>query len=495
MKRRGSGILCHITSLPSPYGIGDLGPEAYAFADFLSEADQSYWQILPLNPTNERYAFSPFSTMSSCAGNTMVISPDSLVQEELLTQQEAEDHPEFPVERVDFPTVHRFKQHLFRKAHSRFREREADDADYQRFCSGHASWLEDHAFFSAIYEHLGNAPLVDWPEEIKGRRPEALEPLHETLSDDIHREKFLQYTFYKQALALRNYCNKRSIHLIGDFPLFINYDSVDIWIYPEIFKVDQEKKAYVVAGAPPDDFSPEGQIFNCAVYNWDTLKESGFTWWIRRFHYLFKLYDYVRIDHFRGLISYWEVPAGDKNALNGKWVPAMVNDFTNALMRHFPTFPVLAEDLGTITAEVREAMAVYDIPGLKILVLGFENVDFESVYLPHNHVPHSVVYTGTHDTRTVMGWYTEGSEEDREVFGRYLGKKVGDDVNWDFIRVAMMSVSNTAIIQMQDVLGSKERMNYPGRAEGNWLWRFAPEGYRQHARTLSELTKLYGRSR
>jgi 4-alpha-glucanotransferase len=495
MKRRGSGILCHITSLPSAYGIGDLGPEAYAFADFLSEAKQTYWQILPLNPTNERYAFSPFSTMSSCAGNSMVISPEGLVEDGLLTQQEIDDHPPFPEDRVDFPTVHRFKQHLFRKAHARFRETSADNVDYQRFCSGHASWLEDHAFFSAVYEHLNNAPLVDWPVEIKERHEEALEPLHEQLADAIEREKFLQYTFYRQALALRNYCNKRTLHIIGDFPLFINYDSVDIWVYPEFFKVDGQRRAYVVAGAPPDSFSADGQIFNCAVYDWDNIKEEGFSWWIRRFHYLFKLYDYVRIDHFRGLIAYWEIPAGDKTAVNGKWQPAPVNEYTNALMRHFPTFPVLAEDLGTITADVREAMAVYDIPGLKVLVLGFENFDFESVYLPHNHVPNSVCYTGTHDTSTVMGWYKDASASDKNVFSKYTGIPLGDEANWAFIKVAMMSVSNTAILQMQDVLGSPERMNYPGKAEGNWIWRFPPEQYRQYAARLAELTTLYGRAR
>jgi 4-alpha-glucanotransferase len=497
MKRRGCGILCHITSLPSPYGIGDFGAGAYAFADFLSESKQSYWQILPLNPTSQRYFYSPFSTMSSCAGNTIMISPELLLRDGLLTEAELYDHPAFPEEQVNYGDVERFKQHLFRKAHARFREREANDYDFQRFCRGNCSWLDEHAFFSAIFTHLNQAPLAEWPEDIRNRDEGALQRLREQLADDIEREKFLQYKFYDQWVDLRNYCNDKGIHIIGDFPLFINYDSVDIWAYPQFFKVDDQKRAYVVAGAPPDSFSADGQVFNCALYDWEALKKDDFAWWIKRFHYLLKMYDYVRIDHFRGLISYWEIPAEEQTGVNGKWLPSPTHEFFHALLRHFPKLPVIAEDLGSITAEVREAMAIYQVPGMKVLVLGFENVDFESVYLLHNHVPDSVAYTGTHDTNTVMGWFNEGSQEDKEVFYKYIGKEIGTEANWDFIRMAMMSVANTAIFQMQDVLGtgSESRMNYPGRADGNWLWRFRPDQYKEQIPRLAEMTMRYGRAR
>ncbi|HJV64093.1 MAG TPA: 4-alpha-glucanotransferase [Geomonas sp.] len=497
MRRRGSGILCHITSLPSPFGIGDLGPGAYAFADFLAEAKQSYWQILPLNPTSRRYADSPFSTMSSCAGNTAVISPEVLVGEGLLTGQEIANPPRFPDGKVDYQAVSDFKQQLFNRAHARFREGEADNREYQRFCSGEAGWLEEHALFTALYYHLGEIPLAEWPEAIRNRDSDELHGLRESLAEQIGREKFLQYTFYKQWQALRNYCNLKGIHIIGDFPMFMNYDSVDIWVDPGYFKVSGDKRPYVVAGSPPDDFSAVGQIFNCALYNWDAMKGDGFSWWLRRFHYLLKLYDFVRIDHFRGLIAYWEVPAGEETAVNGNWQPAMASDFLNALLRRYPTLPVIAEDLGAITPDIREVMAVYGIPGIKILLLGFEKVDFESVYLPHNHVQNCVVYTGTHDTNTVMGWYHQGDREDREVVSRYLGCDIAIEPNWTFIRCAMMSVANTAILQMQDVLGTGEesRMNYPGKAEGNWQWRFPAGEYRSHALRLAEMTELYGRAR
>lgn len=337
MKRRGSGILCHITSLPSPHGIGDLGPGAYAFADFLYQAKQSYWQVLPLNPTNQRYADSPFTSMSSCAGNTALISPDQLVNDGLLSETDLLDRPGFSDQTVVYASTSRYKQHLFQRAHARFKERQETEHDYQRFCDGHAAWLDDHALFSAISVHLGLIPLCDWPGELSDAKNTEVESLRRELSDAVEREKFLQYIFYKQWHSLKNYCNSKGILIIGDFPMFMSYDSVDIWINPELFKVDQHKKPLALAGSPPDSFSAEGQLFNCAVYDWNALKADGFKWWIRRFHYLFKMYDIVRIDHFRGLISYWEIPAGAPKALNGAWKEAAVFDFINALLVHYPT--------------------------------------------------------------------------------------------------------------------------------------------------------------
>lgn len=498
MKKRASGILCHVTSLPSPFGIGDLGPAAFAFADFLAEGKQGYWQVLPMNPTIGRYMNSPFSTVSSCAGNTIMISPEALMEEGLLTRAELDDHPPFPEETVDYQQVARFKQHLFKRAHQRFRERGERGDEFRNFCKEHSGWLEEHALFTALFEQLGESQLAQWPAGIKGRNPEELQQMRETLADQVHREKFLQFSFHKQWRALRKYCNGKGIQIIGDFPLFVSDDSADVWAHPELFRVDENLKPLVVAGAPPDDFSPQGQVFNCAVYDWKALKESGFDWWVRRFRSLFSLYDVVRIDHFRGLISYWELAPGAESGINGKWVEVPTSEFLNTMVRFYPSFPVVAEDLGTITAEVREAMYLYGVPPMKVLVLGFKGKGIESAYLPHNHVENCVVYTGTHDTTTAVEWFEQpGHDADREELFQYLGRKVETEINWEFIRLAMMSVASTCMIQMQDLLGlgGSSRMNTPGKAQGNWLWRFREQGYREHAPRLAEMSGRYGRAR
>ncbi|WP_026841558.1 4-alpha-glucanotransferase [Citrifermentans bremense] len=495
MKKRGSGILCHITSLPSPFGIGDFGAGAYGFADFLCEAKQSYWQILPLNPTNKRYFDSPFSSLSSCAGNTALISPELLAAEGLLTQQEVEDRPRFPEHRVDYQAASRFKRQLFQRAHTRFQKGGVPE-DYARFCRGNSMWLEDHALFTALSDHLGNAPLTEWPQELINRNSEKVQLLREELWDEVELEKFLQYLFFKQWHLLKNYCNGKGIRIIGDFPMFMNYDAVDIWTNPELFKVDERKKPYVLAGSPPDAFSAEGQLFNCAVYDWDGLKRNGFNWWIRRFHYLFRQYDFVRIDHFRGLISYWEVPAGEQNGLRGSWQQTPTQEFFNAMLQHYPLFPVIAEDLGTIGAEVRETMARHAIPGMKVLLLGFQKEAQEKSNLPHLHPRNSVAYTGTHDTATVTGWYHGADDKERQELFRYLGRQAENGVNWELIRLALRSVAHTAVIQMQDVLGAggESRMNTPGKAEGNWEWRIPPADLGEVASRLAEMTICYGRT-
>ena len=497
MKRRGSGILCHITSLSSPFGIGDLGPGAYAFADFLCEAKQSYWQVLPVNPTNQRYADSPFASMSSCAGNTVLISPDKLASQGLLSQPEVMDCPVFSETRVDYAGASRYKKRLFQAAHRRFKEREAANQDFQRYCADNSSWLEDHALYTALSEHLEGAPLSDWPKELSDAKNPEVRRLRTELSDAVEREKFLQFVFNAQWHSLKNHCNRKGILIIGDFPLFMNYDSVDIWFHPELFKVDENKRPYAVAGSPPDSFSENGQLFNCALYDWEALKENDFNWWVRRFYHLFKLYDFVRMDHFRGLISYWEVPAGAPNALSGSWKPAMVYEFINAMLVHFPTLPVIAEDLGVITAEVREAMGMYGIPGMRVLLLAFQKESQEASYLPHNHIQNCVVYTGTHDTNTIRGWFDKGgNQEEKARLYDYLGHRVETEVHWELIRLSMMSVGHTVIVQMQDLLGSGEetRMNTPGGAEGNWQWR-VPADYASGASRLRKLTITYGRAR
>lgn len=495
MKKRGSGILCHITSLASPFGIGDLGPGAYAFADFLSGARQSFWQVLPLNPTNKRYFDSPFSSLSSCAGNTALISPRLLANEGLLTQSEVEDHPLFPDDRVDYQGASKLKKRLFVRAHGRLGKNPSTVEDCARFCKGNESWLEDHAFFTALTDHLGGIPLSGWPQDLSERKSASLQQLRGELSEDVEREKFLQYLFFKQWHALKNYCNCKGIRIIGDFPMFMNYDAVDIWAAPELFKVDGSMKPSLMAGSPPDAFSEQGQLFNCAVYDWESLKKSGYNWWLRRFHYLFKLYDFVRIDHFRGFVATWEVPASEQNAMKGRWQETPAHEFFRSMLRHHPAFPVIAEDLGTITADVREVMAKFEIPGMKVLVLAFQKGAMEGSYLPHNHHQNSVVYTGTHDTNTVAGWLEQADDEEKNGLYRYLGRQVESEANWEFIRLAMISVAQTAVIQMQDVLGAgaESRMNKPGQAEGNWQWRIPQVDLRPLAARLGEMTTCYGR--
>ncbi|QWV92705.1 4-alpha-glucanotransferase [Geomonas oryzisoli] len=495
MKKRSSGILCHITSLPSPFGIGDLGPDAYRFADFLVAAKQNFWQVLPLNPTNRKYLDSPFSSISSCAGNTVLISPQLLVEDGLVTPAEAEDHPGFP-DRVDYQAVSRFKRQLFGRAHARFKEQRREDGAFAGFCRGNAGWLEDHALYTALVERLDARPLHEWPAPIRSRDNGELARQREQLHEEIEREKFLQFVFCRQWHRLKSYCNDRGIRIIGDFPMFMNYDAADIWVAPELFKVDHELKPLVLAGSPPDTFSEKGQLFNCAVYDWNRLRETGFQWWLRRFRRLFELFDHVRIDHFRGLTSCWEVPAGAENAQQGSWQPVPGSEFLDAMVRQYPTFPVIAEDLGVITAEVREQMCLYGIPGMKVLVVAFQ--DDAAIYLPHNHSVDSVAYTGTHDTNTVQGWFDAAAPEEKERLARYLGRAPEGDACWEVIRLALMSVARTAVIQMQDLLGggAETRMNTPGRPEGNWQWRLPPScDLPGIAGQLADLTVRYNRAR
>lgn len=495
MRKRGSGVLCHITSLDSPYGIGDLGPGAYAFVDFLGKARQSYWQVLPLNPTNRRYSDSPFSSLSSCAGNTALISPKLLVADGLLSQAEIDDHPRFARDAVEYERVSHYKQQLFVKAHRRFAPRAEDNPDFERFCRGNEEWLEDYALGTALAAHLGGTPLTRWPGELSDRRSPEVRRLREELHEAVQREKFLQYTFFRQWHALKNYCNGKGIGIIGDFPMFMNYDAVDIWAHPELFKVDGGKNPVVQAGSPPDAFSEKGQLFNCAVYDWEALREQGFAWWLRRFHYLFRLYDFVRIDHFRGLVSYWEVPAGAQDGMEGTWQQTPTGEFMETMLRHYPSLPVIAEDLGTITADVREVMTRYRIPGMKVVLLGFQKESREQSYLPHNHKENSVAYTGTHDTNTATGWFRGAASEEKEGFARYVGREVEQEASWEMMRLAMMSVARTAVLQMQDVVGGGEesRMNTPGKSEGNWQWRLPPVDLAPLAARLAQMTSCYGR--
>jgi len=497
-RQRRCGILLHITSLPSPYGIGDMGGGARRFVDFLSASGQSYWQILPLNPTSTVYGNSPYSSFSAFAGNPLLISPEILDREGLFSPEELGGVPVFSDDSVDYEEVSSLKSRILSQI---FEKKKADlesDALFVAFAAENSFWLEDYALFVALKEHFNGSLWVEWPEDVRYRRDDALNHYRHSLAERILKEKFLQFLFFRQWLDLRKYCNERQMQIIGDIPIYVNYDSADVWSHPDIFKLDHEKRPVFVAGVPPDYFSDTGQLWGNPVYDWDALKGQGYAWWIRRFEHNLKMFDVFRIDHFRGLVAYWEVAAGEETAINGKWVEAPVDDFFKTLFRHFPYLPVIAEDLGVITPDVREAMSQLGLPGMKLLIFAFGDNLPVHPYAPHNFVRNCVVYTGTHDNNTIKGWLRhEAGEEEKRRFFEYLGRKVSDDeAPWEMTRLLYMSVANVVIIPMQDILhlGEEARMNFPSRADGNWKWRLQPNALSVNLATdLYDLGKIYGR--
>jgi 4-alpha-glucanotransferase len=495
MNKRGSGVLLHITSLPSQYGIGDLGPKAFEFLDFLHHTKQSFWQILPLNPTTPVFGNSPYSSPSAFAGNPLFISPELLIEEDLLSRSGISQR-EFPSDRVDYGAVANYKRLIFSTAYENFKNR-GDNSEFQRFCSENSYWLEDYALFIVLKERFKDV-WSNWPDEIKNRNPKKLEEIRKESKDRVEFEKFLQYLFFKQWFSFKERCNSKGVRIIGDVPIYVSFDSVDVWANPNIFKLDENKRPTFVAGVPPDYFSETGQLWGNPVYRWDVLRESGFSWWIKRMEHNFKMFDIVRLDHFRGFVAYWEVPAGEKTAINGKWVEVPAEDFFNTLRGHFPNLPIIAEDLGYITSDVREVMDRFGFPGMKLLIFAFGDDFPRSIYLPHNYERNCVVYTGTHDNNTVRGWWKNESDvEQRKRFCRYIGKRVKEsEVHWEFIRLAMMSVANFSIIPMQDILGLGEeaRMNLPATSKGNWEWRLREEQITSSVEEkLRELTETYQR--
>lgn len=528
MRTRGCGVLLHITSLPSPFGIGDLGDSAYCFADLLAESRQSFWQVLPLGPTDPIYGNTPYDSRSAFAGNPLLISPQMLFRDGLLTKEDLDGHPSFPDGRIDYPAVAMYKENLLEKAYAFFKaeiiegakqfnknyednknsdfrdeaeaaggsERLKSRCFYDRFIEDNAFWLDDFALFSAAKSHFHGHIWSRWPEELRDRHHDALMKMKSDLSDEIEKQKFVQYAFFRQWSLLKSYCNSRGISIIGDMPIYVNYDSSDVWTMPEIFKLDEDKRPLAVAGVPPDYFSESGQLWGNPIYRWDLLREDGYAWWLRRIGHNLQLFDMLRIDHFRGLVAYWEVQAGKKTAVDGEWVK-VPDDFFNALFRHFPSMPMIAEDLGFITPDVREVLNRFDLPGMKLLLFAFGEGMQANPYAPHNHVKNCVVYTGTHDNNTIRGWFEkESTIYDRQRLFCYLGREVSSEqISWELVRMAMMSVADVAILPMQDILGLGEeaRMNRPGQIEGNYQWRMLPEQMKMDQR-LKELTEIYGRA-
>jgi 4-alpha-glucanotransferase len=469
--KRSSGILIHPTSFPGRYGIGDLGHEAYRFLDFLHETGTKLWQILPLGPTG--YGDSPYQSFSAFAGNPYLISPDLLLEDNLLHSDDLKEGLGFSDKQVNFGQVIGAKLNILERAFIRF-EREPELVSvreaYARFCTDAANWLDDYALFMAIKEANGGGAWSGWSDELKNRNEAVLAEASQKYKDAIERFKFYQFIFFRQWNALRDYAREKNIQIIGDIPIFVSMDSADVWSNPELFYLDDQKIPTVVAGVPPDYFSPTGQLWGNPLYKWSVHKETGYAWWIERFQATFEMVDIVRLDHFRGFAGYWEVPAGNLTAEHGRWMPGPGADFFAALSDALDELPIIAEDLGEITPDVFELRDQFNLPGMKILQFAFS--DDTNPFLPHHYPENCVAYTGTHDNDTVHGWYDTAPEHSRDFARRYMSVD-GNDIAWDMIRTLWHSRADMVLAQMQDILSmdSSGRMNYPGRLGGNWDWR------------------------
>lgn len=501
---RSSGLLLHITSLPGDYGSGDLGPHAYRFADFLADARQHIWQVLPLVPTG--LGNSPYSSPSTFAGNPLLISIGNLIERGLVQPEEADPLRSMPDDYVDFGRLIPLREELLSLAHRRFEEglSDIDRGSVQHFVSQNSDWLDDYALFMALKEHFDGVSWTEWPDQFRKRDPDALGEFKVAHEREIRRHIFGQYLFHEQWTALKNYCNARGIRIFGDLPIYVALDSADVWSHPELYYLDETYRPTVVAGVPPDYFAETGQRWGNPLYRWDVMRDNGYAWWKRRMTRMLEHVDIVRLDHFRAFDAYWEIPETEPTAVNGQWMPGPGADFFYAMQQSLGELPLVAEDLGIITDSVRELMDHFGLPGMAVLQFGFDSGP-SSTFLPHNFKRNQVVYTGTHDNDTLMGWWTDNrstistdeAAASREFARRYLDLQDGDEVHWKAIRTLLMSVAQTAIVTVQDVLGlgSEARMNTPGIGEGNWTWRLKPsELAPDHAARLAELVEISGRT-
>jgi len=496
---RKNGILLHISSLPSPYGIGDLGPDAHAFVEYLGQSKQSCWQILPLNPTNSGTGNSPYNAYSASAGNPLFISPDILLEQGILSRENVTPPSPFAQDHVEYARVAAWKNHLLKIAFENALPGLQNHNSYTTFCSRNSPWLKDYALFAALKEHLQGLPWYYWPEDLKCRKTEAVSRWQQKLSMEIEREKFKQFLFFEQWNTLKHHCTRQGVTILGDMPIYVSLDSCDVWSHPELFVLDDQLLPIYVAGAPPDYFSAKGQLWGNPIYDWERMENTGFSWWVERLRLNGTIYDAIRLDHFRGFAAFWQIAAGEKTAENGTWRPAPGKALLGTVRTKLPDLKLIAEDLGHITDDVRELMHEFGLPGMKILQFAFSENLPENPYIPHNIPKKSVIYTGTHDNNTLSGWYTgEAGAAEKQAVKEYLGQGNNrHDVHWAMIRTAMMSVADLCILPMQDLLelGSEARMNTPSKTDGNWGWRVTREQLSKELATrMARMTWLYGRS-
>jgi 4-alpha-glucanotransferase len=470
-----SGILLHPTSFPSPGGIGDLGAAAYEFVDFLHAARQGLWQVLPLSPVGMGY--SPYSATSAFAGNPLLISLDRVAEHAWIDKDEIRP-PRSTPRRIDFDAVSKWKLPLLRQAAQNFLAKPADDFGehdrFREFCEKNASWLEDFVLFNVLRQRFNGESWNKWPRPLAQRDPSALEKARVEMREQLDVERAIQFAFYEQWKALHNYCRERSIRIVGDVAIFVNFDSADVWSQPHLFFLNEELAPTVVSGVPPDAFSETGQRWGNPLYDWEANKREGYQWWIRRMRWATTTCDIVRIDHFRGFAQYWEIPAQEETAIHGKWVDGPREDLFRALKTALGDLRFIAEDLGLITADVNQLRERLAVPGMKVLQFGFGDKGAH-MYLPHRYERNCVAYTGTHDNDTTVGWWETLSKSSREAALAYLGE-AKDGIEWALIRACLGSPAQYAIVPLQDVFGldSEARMNTPSRPEGNWGWRYGP---------------------
>jgi 4-alpha-glucanotransferase len=490
---RASGVLLHPTSLPGRYGIGDLGPECHAWIDFLQRAKQKLWQVLPLGPTG--YGDSPYQSFSAFAGNPYLVSPDALFADGLLRREDLGDVPAFPAGRVDFGPVITYKLRVLDRAFERFQATRGPlRQEFEAFAREHAGWLDDYALFMSLKQSLG-AVWSDWDEPLALRRPAALAAARARLARAIDAQRFQQFVFFRQWHAVREHARAAEVRIIGDIPIFVAYDSADVWARRELFMLDTHGRSTAVAGVPPDYFAPTGQLWGNPLYRWNAIAADGYAWWIERFRATLELFDIVRLDHFRGFETYWEIPATALTAETGRWVEGPGRALFDALHTALGDVPILAEDLGDITPEVIVLRDAFDFPGMKIAQFAFGS-DASEPFLPHNFPHNCAAYTGSHDNDTTRGWYETAATPEEQDFARRYLRTSGRDIAWDLIALVFASVADSAVVPLQDVLdkGTEARMNLPGRIAGNWGWRFTTgELTGQHAARLAELATLYGR--
>jgi len=496
--RRVSGLLLHITSLPSAYGIGDLGPAAYRFADFLTRTEQRLWQVLPLGPAG--VGASPYSATSTFAGNPLLISPEPLLEYDLLTEADLDPLRELSEAYVDYERVEPRKRTILQTAFERFDEdrSSSDETALRQFQQNQTAWLDDYALYAALKEAYDGAPWTEWPTPLARYNREAIEQAREDYAKTVRKHVFWQYIFHRQWSSLQAYCRARDVHLFGDVPIYVAHDSADVWAHQDLFRLDDTGEPAAVAGVPPDYFSPEGQRWGNPLYRWDRMKANDFQWWTTRLAHSFDRFDLVRLDHFRGFDAYWRVPADEDTAVNGEWRDGPGAHFFETLMGELGNLPVVAEDLGIITESVEALRDQFDFPGMAVLQFAFED-DPLNDFLPHNHRRNLVAYTGTHDNNTTVGWWEEDLSAEGKAFARdYLDvDTLSADVHKQCMRYLMASVAERVVFPLQDVLGlgADARMNIPGTSNGNWTWRVTPDQVTDEAEEcLTSMTRLYGRA-